>query len=87
MRSPRRPARTTWWNVGATPSFDGQAVVERLRSDQTEQPVLLVIDDLHELRSTEALRLLERFLTALPPEPESCWPRARSPSWGCIGCG
>jgi LuxR family transcriptional regulator, maltose regulon positive regulatory protein len=56
--------------VGATPSFDGQAVVERLRSDlhSLEQPVLLVIDDLHELRSTEALRLLERFLTALPPE-------------------
>ena len=56
--------------VGATPAFDGQAVVERLLSDlrlARRQPVVLVIDDLHELRSAEALALLERFLTALPP--------------------
>jgi LuxR family transcriptional regulator, maltose regulon positive regulatory protein len=56
--------------VGATPTFGGEAVVERLLSDlhTLELPVVLVIDDLHELRSAEALRLLELFLTALPPE-------------------
>ncbi len=52
------------------PAFGGLAVVERLLSDlhSLEQPVVLVIDDLHELRSAEALRWLELFLTELPPE-------------------
>jgi LuxR family transcriptional regulator, maltose regulon positive regulatory protein len=56
--------------VGATPAFDGHAVVDRLLSDlhSLEQPVVLVIDDLHELRSDEALRLLEHFVTGLPPQ-------------------
>ena len=56
--------------VGATPAFDGQAVVDSLLSGllSLEQPIVLVIDDLHELASPEALRLLERFLTELPPE-------------------
>jgi LuxR family maltose regulon positive regulatory protein len=56
--------------VSATPSFRGQAVVERLLSDlrSLERPVVLVIDDLHELRSEEALRWLELLLTALPPK-------------------
>ena len=54
--------------VTATPSFRGQAVVERLLSDlhSLERPVVLVIDDLHELCSEEALRWLELLLTALP---------------------
>jgi LuxR family transcriptional regulator, maltose regulon positive regulatory protein len=54
--------------VGATPAFGGEAVVERLLSDlrALEQPIVLVLDDLHELRSAEALRLLERFLAGLP---------------------
>ena len=52
--------------VAATPAFAGEAVVERLLSDLRALggPVVLVIDDLHELRSSEALRLLERFLAA-----------------------
>ena len=56
--------------VAATPAFEGQAVVERLLSDlhSLEQPVVLVIDDLHELRSADALRWLELFVTGLPPE-------------------
>jgi LuxR family maltose regulon positive regulatory protein len=55
--------------VGATPAFGGQAVVERLLSDlrALERPVVLVLDDLHELRSAEALGLLELFLADLPP--------------------
>ena len=56
--------------VAALPAFEGQAVVERLLSDlhSLEQPVVLVIDDLHELRSADALRWLELFVTGLPPE-------------------
>jgi LuxR family maltose regulon positive regulatory protein len=55
--------------VAATPVFSGDRVVERLRSDlrALERPVVLVIDDLHELRSAEALRLLGRFLAEPPP--------------------
>jgi LuxR family transcriptional regulator, maltose regulon positive regulatory protein len=50
------------------PSFDGAAVVERLISGlaSLELPVLLVIDDLHELRSAEALRQLELLLSRRP---------------------
>jgi LuxR family maltose regulon positive regulatory protein len=55
--------------VAATPAFGGQAVVEQLLADlrSLEQSVVLAIDDLHELRSAEALRWLELFLTELPP--------------------
>ena len=56
--------------VGATPAFRGEAVVERLLSDlgALDEPVVLVIDDLHELARREALRLLEHFLSELPPQ-------------------
>ena len=55
--------------VEGTPAFGGQAVVEQLLADlrSLERSVVLVIDDLHELRSAEALRWLELFLTELPP--------------------
>jgi LuxR family maltose regulon positive regulatory protein len=51
-----------------TPTFDGDAVVERLISElgSLERPVVLVIDDLHELRSRNALRQLELFLSRRP---------------------
>jgi LuxR family maltose regulon positive regulatory protein len=53
----------------ATPAFGGEAVVERLRGDlrSLAGPVVLIVDDLHELRSPGALRLLERLLSQLPP--------------------
>jgi len=56
--------------VAATPGFAGEAVVRRLLSDLAllSRPLVLIIDDLHELRSTEALRLLELFLSELPPQ-------------------
>jgi len=56
--------------VTATPSFRGQAVVERLLSDlhSLERPVVLVVDDLHELCSEQALGWLELLLTALPAQ-------------------
>jgi LuxR family transcriptional regulator, maltose regulon positive regulatory protein len=54
--------------VGPTPDFRGQAVIERLLSDldSLEEPLVLVIDDLHELHSAEALAWLEPFLTGMP---------------------
>ena len=56
--------------VAPTPEFRGEAVVERLLSDldSLEEPLVLVIDDLHELDSSEALRWLELFLARMPPQ-------------------
>ena len=55
--------------VRPSPGFRGELVVERLLSelDAVDGHVVLVIDDLHELRSREALSWLETFLTRLPP--------------------
>ena len=70
-RSPVLSARTRSWSgsrrrrrSAAWRSSSG--CVSDLHS--LEQPVVLIIDDLHELRSAEALQLLELFLTELPPE-------------------
>ena len=54
--------------LSPTPGFRGEEVVERLTRELVglEDPSVLVIDDLHELRSAEALRLLELLLTGLP---------------------
>jgi LuxR family transcriptional regulator, maltose regulon positive regulatory protein len=56
------PSRTT------PPSFDGDAMVETIISELAEQArvVVLIIDDLHELRSTEALNQLDQLLASLP---------------------
>ena len=53
----------------ATPDFNGQAMVDRVLSELTDHRgrVILVIDDLHELASPEALAHLSRLLTNLPP--------------------
>jgi LuxR family maltose regulon positive regulatory protein len=55
--------------VAPAPGFRGRAVVERFLADlcSLEKPAVLVIDDLHELRSAEALEWLELFLGRLPP--------------------
>ena len=54
----------------AAPDLDGWAVVERLLKDlePLEDQIWLVIDDVHELRSAEALRQLELLLMRAPPE-------------------
>ena len=54
--------------LGPTPGFRGEAVVERLLEDlrSLEEPLVLVIDDLHELQSPEALTWLELFITRRP---------------------
>jgi LuxR family maltose regulon positive regulatory protein len=56
--------------VGATSPFCADDVIERLLSDlrALQEPIVLVIDDLHELRSAGALRLLELFLTRVPAQ-------------------
>jgi LuxR family maltose regulon positive regulatory protein len=48
----------------AAPDLDGWAVVERLLTDLggLRDRVWLVIDDVHELRSAEALRQLELLM-------------------------
>ena len=53
----------------ATPDFNGQAMVDRVLSELADHRgrVILVIDDLHELNSPEALAQLTRLLTNLPP--------------------
>jgi LuxR family transcriptional regulator, maltose regulon positive regulatory protein len=53
----------------ATLEFNGQAMVDRVLSELEDQRgrVALVIDDLHELHSPEALAQLTRLLTSLPP--------------------
>jgi LuxR family transcriptional regulator, maltose regulon positive regulatory protein len=53
----------------ATPEFNGRAMIDRVLSELEDQRgrVVLVIDDLHELRSQDALAQLTRLLTNLPP--------------------
>jgi LuxR family maltose regulon positive regulatory protein len=54
--------------IGPTPEFRGEAVVQRLLQDlrTLEEPLVLVIDDLHELQSADALSWLELFIARRP---------------------
>jgi LuxR family transcriptional regulator, maltose regulon positive regulatory protein len=54
----------------AAPDLDGWAVVERLLKDLTPlaDRLWLVIDDMHELRSADALAQLELLVMRAPPE-------------------
>ena len=53
----------------ATPDFNAPAMADRVLSELADArgPITLVIDDLHELTSPEALAQLTRLLTNLPP--------------------
>jgi LuxR family maltose regulon positive regulatory protein len=53
----------------AAPGFNGQAMVDRVRSELAAAggPFVLIIDDLHELGSAEAAEQLTALLTSLPP--------------------
>jgi LuxR family maltose regulon positive regulatory protein len=55
--------------LAATPDFNAPAMAGRVLSELADAPggVTLVIDDLHELQSPEALAQLTRLLTSLPP--------------------
>ena len=51
----------------ATASLDADELVDRVLSELEQvEPVVLIIDDLHELRSAEALTQLEHLLATLP---------------------
>jgi LuxR family transcriptional regulator, maltose regulon positive regulatory protein len=66
----RRPTRLvgTETQPAATASLDADELVDRVLSELAEQvePVVLVIDDVHELRSADAFRQLEHLLAILP---------------------
>jgi LuxR family transcriptional regulator, maltose regulon positive regulatory protein len=55
----------------ATPAFNGRAMVDKVLSEFADESddrrrLMLVIDDLHELKSAEALAQLTNLLTSLP---------------------
>jgi LuxR family transcriptional regulator, maltose regulon positive regulatory protein len=56
--------------VSAAPDLDGWALVERLLADLAvlKEPLWLVIDDVHELASSEVLRQLELLVMRAPLE-------------------
>ena len=55
--------------LAPTPRFDGNAAIERVVSElgSLEEPVVLVIDDLHELSARDAREQFERLLARRPP--------------------
>ena len=72
----QRDAQRFWWAVlnairspaGSIDALDGDQLVERIVSEVAEQvgPLVLIIDDLHELTSADALTQLEHLLAILP---------------------
>jgi LuxR family maltose regulon positive regulatory protein len=66
----RRPARSTEpeTQLAETAALDGDQVVDAVVSELAEQvgPFVLIIDDLHELRSADAVTQLEQLLAILP---------------------
>jgi len=74
--------------VTAAPDLDGGAIAERLLTDlaSLREPIWLVLDDVHELRS-EALPQLELLLMRARGSCGSCWPLGMTFGWVCIGCG
>ncbi len=56
--------------VTPSPDLNAEAIVERLLANLTaiEDPLWLVLDDLHELRSSEGLRQLKLLLMRSPAE-------------------
>jgi len=54
-------------DAAATPALDSDELVDTVLADVEHlEPVVLIIDDLHELRSREARPQLERLLASLP---------------------
>ena len=71
LNAVRRASGTTRDELpAATPDFNGRAMVDRVLSELAEHRgrVVLVIDDVHELASTEAHAQLTRLLTNLPSQ-------------------
>ena len=57
-------------DLAPTPEFDGEAVADRIADGarSLEEPVLLVIDDLHQLTEPGALAQLDLLLARRPPQ-------------------
>jgi LuxR family transcriptional regulator, maltose regulon positive regulatory protein len=70
--------------LAPTPEFEGSAVVERLLSglQSLEEPAVLVIDDLQELASPEALAQLEVLLAQRPASLRIVLATRRDPQLG-----
>jgi LuxR family transcriptional regulator, maltose regulon positive regulatory protein len=71
LRAVRRAGGTAGQEPSVpTPEFSGSAMADRVVSELETLPgrVVLVIDDLHELRSPEALAQLSWVLASLPPD-------------------
>jgi LuxR family transcriptional regulator, maltose regulon positive regulatory protein len=66
----------------ATAALDADQVVDTVLSAVSEQdePVVLIIDDLHELRSADALKQLEHFLAVLPASARVVLSSRRDPA-------
>jgi LuxR family transcriptional regulator, maltose regulon positive regulatory protein len=66
----------------ATAALDADELVDRVVSELAEQaePVVLVIDDVHELRSADALRQLEQLLAVLPSSARVVLSSRRDPA-------
>jgi LuxR family maltose regulon positive regulatory protein len=66
----RHAAGTVREPPAATPEFNGRAMIDRVRSELAgaRGDITLVIDDLQELHSPDALAQLTRLLTSLPPD-------------------
>ena len=70
--------------VSPAPGFAGAVVVERLlgQLERLEQPVQLVIDDLHELDSEDALAWLEMLITRPPAQVQILLATREEPTLG-----
>jgi LuxR family transcriptional regulator, maltose regulon positive regulatory protein len=66
----------------ATAAFDADQVADAVASEFAErvEPVVLIIDDLHELRSPDALVQLERLLAILPSSARVVLSSRRDPA-------
>jgi LuxR family transcriptional regulator, maltose regulon positive regulatory protein len=66
----------------ATGALDGDQVIDRVLSEVAEQAesVVLVIDDLHELRSADALTQLEHLIAILPSSARVVLSSRRDPA-------
>src|SRR2546429_6869228 len=80
----RGPARSTASETPPAPTAvpDVNQVIDRVLSEIAEhaEPVVLIIDDLHELRSTDALTQLQYFLANLPSNARVVLSSRRDPS-------
>ena len=80
----RSPARSVdpEKQPAATAALDADQVVDRVLSEVADQvePVVLIIDDLHELRSTDALAQLGHLLAILPSSARVVLSSRRDPS-------